>query len=77
MAKGFGAPTPTGKLVHKLRLMADVGGSISRDRMRVIIESADRLEELDERIAIMTEQADNDMINLTFPDIDDEAGDDE
>ena len=50
-----GQRTPTDKLVHRLRLMADAGGVITRDRLRIIIESADRLEELDERIAIMTE----------------------
>lgn len=55
MAKGIGQPTPTSKLIHKLRLMADAGGMLTRDRIRVIIESADRMEDLDERIAIMTE----------------------
>lgn len=55
MSKGIGQPTSTDKLIHKLRLMADVGGMLTRDRIRVIIESADRLEELDERIAIMSE----------------------
>ena len=55
MAKGIGTPTPTNKLIHKLRLMADAGGMLTRDRIRVIIESADRMEDLDERIAIMTE----------------------
>lgn len=52
---GLGQRTPTDKLIHRLRLMADAGGVITRDRMRTIIESADRLEELDERVAIMTE----------------------
>lgn len=55
MAKGNGHPTPTDTLIHKLRLMADVGGMLTRDRIRVIIESADRMEDLDERVAIMTE----------------------
>ena len=55
MAKGIGQPTPTTTLIHKLRLMADAGGVLTRDRIRVIIETADRLEELDERVAIMTE----------------------
>ena len=55
MTKGYGQPTPTSKLIHKLRLMADAGGMLTRDRIRAVIESADRLEELDERIAIMTE----------------------
>lgn len=55
MAKGIGQPTPTSKLIHKLRLIADAGGMLTRDRIRVIIESADRMEDLDERISIMTE----------------------
>ena len=42
-------------LIHKLRLMADAGGMLTKDRLRVIRESADRLESIDERIAIMTE----------------------
>lgn len=53
--KGLGERTSTDKLIHRLRLMADAGGSLSRDRIRTLIESADRLEELDERVAIMTE----------------------
>lgn len=52
---GLGQRTPTDKLIHKLRLMADAGGMLSRDRIRTVIEAADRLEELDERVAIMEE----------------------
>lgn len=48
MTKGLGLLTPTDKLVHKLRLMADAGGMLTRDRIRVIIESADRLEASEE-----------------------------
>jgi len=55
LSKGLGQRTPTETLIHKLRLMADAGGMLSRDRIRVLIESADRLEELDERVAIMME----------------------
>lgn len=55
MAKGLGQQTPVNILIHKLRLMADSGGVLTRDRIRVVIESADRLEELDERVAIMLE----------------------
>ena len=55
MAKELGNPTPTNNLIHRLRLMADSGGVLTRDRIRTVIESADRLEELDERIAIMCE----------------------
>jgi len=55
LTKGYGQRTPTGSLVHKLRLMADAGGMLTRDRLKVVIEAADRLEELDERVAIMSE----------------------
>ena len=55
MSKGIGIRTPTDTLIHKLRLMADSGGVLTRDRVKVVIESADRLEELDERVAIMME----------------------
>lgn len=53
-----GNPTPTSKLVYRLRLMAEAGGMLTRDRIRTLIESADRLEDLDERVAIMSEPAD-------------------
>ena len=61
MSKDLGRPTPTVKLIHKLRLMADAGGMLTRDRIRVIIETADRLEDLDERISIMTETNEDPM----------------
>lgn len=46
MSKGLGQPTPTDTLVHRLRLMADSGGMLTRDRTRTVIEAADRLDEL-------------------------------
>ena len=55
MPKGLGQQTPVNKLIHRLRLMADAGGMLTRDRIKIIIEAADRLEDLDERIAIMSE----------------------
>ena len=55
MGKGIGTRTPTDKLIHRLRLMADSGGMLTKNRIRDIIESADRMEELDERVAIMSE----------------------
>lgn len=58
MSKHLGQRTPTNKLIHRLRLMADAGGVLTRDRIRTIIESADRMEELDERVAIMSETKD-------------------
>ena len=35
--------------------MADTGGMLTRDRIEAVRQAADRLEEYDERIAIMTE----------------------
>lgn len=46
---------PTDKLISRLRLMASAGGMLTRDRLRTVAEAADRLEEYDERIAIMEE----------------------
>lgn len=48
---GLGQRTSTEKLIYKLRLMADAGGLLTRDRLRVIIEAADRLDELNDTLA--------------------------
>lgn len=65
--KVSGNPTPTDTLIHRLRLMAGAGGYLTRDRIKTIIESADRMEELDERIAIMMEGNNlNTNINFNF-----------
>lgn len=48
---------PTSQLVKRLRLMADTGGMLSRDRIDAVRQSADRLEYLDERMAIMNESS--------------------
>ena len=53
--KVSGNPTPTDVIIHRLRLMAGAGGNLSRDRTKTLLEAADRLEELDERVAIMME----------------------
>jgi len=63
--KVSGNPTPTNKLIYRLRLMASAGGMLTRDRLRTISEAADRLEDYDERIAIML-----DGNNLTGGDAD-------
>lgn len=63
----IGQPTPTTQLIHRLRLMADAGGMLTRDRIRTIIESADRLEDLDERIAIMAEGNNTSLSPDMFP----------
>lgn len=48
-------PTKTETLIHRLRLMAEAGGMITRDRRRTIMEAAGRLSELDEAMKILTE----------------------
>ena len=45
----------TNELIRRLRLMASAGGMLTRDRIEAISQAADRLENFDERIAIMTE----------------------
>ena len=50
-----GNPTPTDRIIARLRLMASAGGMLTRDRLLLIMEAADRLEDYDERIAIMSE----------------------
>lgn len=53
--KVSGNPTSTNTLIHRLRLMAGAGGMLTRDRLKTVSEAADRLEQLDERVAIMEE----------------------
>ena len=67
MKHGIGTPVSTTTLIHRLRLMADAGGILTRDRVKTIIEAADRLEELDERVAIMMESTDTSLDNTMFP----------
>ena len=55
MSKVSGNPIPTDKLIYRLRLMAGAGGMLTRDRLKTITQAADRLEDYDERIAIMLE----------------------
>ena len=56
MAQKLGQRTPTKTLIHRMRLMADAGGVLTRDRIRTIVESADRLEELFEKIAMLADE---------------------
>ena len=68
MSKASGNPMPTETMVHRLRLFADAGGNLTRDRRDLIIQAADRLEELDERIAIVTEQENAENVGkIDFP----------
>ena len=48
-------PTKTFVLIHRLNLMAEAGGMITKDRRRTIMEAAGRLSELDEAIRILQE----------------------
>ena len=68
MNKVSGNPMPTDKIVHRLRLFADAGGMLTRDRLLTCTLAADRLEDLEERIAIMTEQENAEKANkIDFP----------
>lgn len=67
MSKISGNPIPTRILISRLRLMAGAGGMLTRDRLRTVSEAADRLEDYDERIAIMMEGN-----NMTGGDADEE-----
>lgn len=49
-------PTNTETLAHRLYLMAESGGMITKDRRRTIMEAAGRLSELDEAVQILLEQ---------------------
>lgn len=51
-------PTPTDTLIRELRRMADMGIVNHRADTGFLREAADRLEEMDERIAIMAESMD-------------------
>ena len=46
---------PTLQLIKRLRLMAETGGMLTKDRLEAVRQAADRLDDLDERVAIMTE----------------------
>lgn len=50
----------TDQLIKRLRLMGDAGGMLTKDRVNVVLQAADRLEELDERVAIMSEMENKD-----------------
>ena len=51
----MGNPTPTDKLIYRMRLMVSAGGMLTRDRLKLITEAADRLQTYSERIAVMEE----------------------
>lgn len=67
MSKGIGNPTPTQTLIHRLRLMADAGGMLSRDRIRTVIEAADRLEDLNEQIISLSDSHNTSLDSSMFP----------
>ena len=41
----IGNPIRTEELIRRLRLMASAGGMLTRDRLRTVSETADRLDE--------------------------------
>jgi len=47
--------------------MADAGGMLSRDRTRTVIEAADRLEELNEQIILLSDQHNTSLDASMFP----------
>ena len=63
----LGNPTPTQTLIHRLRLMADAGGVLTKDRTRTVIETADRLEELDEQLTILADRNNTSLNSDMFP----------
>ena len=66
--KVSGNPIPTDKIISRLRLMAGAGGMLTRDRLLTCTLAADRLEDLEERVAIMTEQENAGNANkIDFP----------
>ena len=68
MSNVSGNPMQTDKIVSRLRLMAGTGGMLTRDRLLTCALAADRLEELEERIAIMTEQENAENVGkIDFP----------
>ena len=60
-------PLPSDTIVHRMRLMAEAGGMLTKDRTHLIIEAANRIDELEERIAIMTEMSPLPPDALSFP----------
>ena len=50
-----GQPISVNRLICELRNIANARGKITQQRAAIIMQAADKLEELDERIAIMQE----------------------
>ena len=67
MSKISGNPTPTDELIRRLRMMAESGGMLTKDRILTILDSADRLELYSERVAILMENAPLPQDALSFP----------
>lgn len=57
---------PTVQLIKRLHLMADTGGMLTKDRIEAVRQAADRLEQFDERIAIMNEGKHVDVSQVIF-----------
>lgn len=61
----------TNELIRRLRLMGTSGGMLTRDRLDAVLQAADRLEDLDERVAIMMETSDppGTIYPISFPEV--------
>lgn len=46
-------PTKTDVLIHRLMLMAESGGMITKDRQRTLFEAAGRMRDLNEAVMIL------------------------
>ena len=64
----------TGEIIFKLRTWAESIRTKHKDRYELLCEAADKLDDLDERVAIMTEYGSGEENNLTFPPENDEIG---
>ena len=64
----------TGEISLRLRTWAETIRNKRQDRYKLLIHAADRLDELDERVAIMTEPSNPTEEQLSFPPDDKELG---
>jgi len=66
MSKKKKPTIPTLELIRRLRLMYSAGGMLTKDRLEAILQAADRLEELDERVAIMSSEGSFERLHLSI-----------
>jgi len=66
----------TGDISLRLRMWAEEIRNKRKERYKLLIDAADRLDELDERAAIIDEMKPVEAEDLIFPPSDNELGDD-